>query len=190
MLGEKYLTEKWSSYKWYIGFQHTIVQGVRALEFLKQEVDAGIKPQTNHFWGQEFADKKFAVMLEGSWLLSTLPRSNFTQNVGMLPMFPVPNATDKTATMMGGWILSILKHLQIRTFHRITYNNARTRRAISYVAAEAYLPTQKPIGEGPYASQLNTTIPYYKEMISMIPVGHSRPNIPEYPQIAENKNRQ
>ena len=23
-------------------------------------------------------------------------------------------------------------------------------------------------------------------MISMIPVGHSRPNIPEYPQIAEN----
>ena len=69
MLGEKYLTEKWSSYKWYIGFQHTIVQGVRALEFLKQEVDAGIKPQTNHFWGQEFADKKFAVMLEGSWLL-------------------------------------------------------------------------------------------------------------------------
>jgi multiple sugar transport system substrate-binding protein len=23
-------------------------------------------------------------------------------------------------------------------------------------------------------------------MISMIPVGHSRPNIPEYPQIADN----
>ena len=33
----------------HIGFQHTIAQGVRALEFLKQEVDAGIKPQTNHF---------------------------------------------------------------------------------------------------------------------------------------------
>ena len=51
---------------------------------------------------------------------------------------------------------------------------------------EGYLPTQKPIGEGPFAAQLNTTIPYYEEMISMIPIGHSRPNIPEYPQIADN----
>ena len=85
-------------------------QGVKALEFIKQEIDAGIKPQTNHFWGQEFADKKFAVMLEGTWLLGTFPReqwSNLTQSVGMLPMFPVPNENNKTATMMGGWILSV-----------------------------------------------------------------------------------
>jgi multiple sugar transport system substrate-binding protein len=33
---------------------------------------------------------------------------------------------------------------------------------------------------------LNATIPYYKEMISMIPTAHSRPNIPEYPQIADS----
>ena len=51
---------------------------------------------------------------------------------------------------------------------------------------EGYLPTQKPIGEGRYASQLNSTMPYYSELVSMIPQGHSRPNIPEYPQIAEN----
>jgi len=31
-------------------------------------VDAGIKPQERHFWGNELADRKFAVMLEGSWL--------------------------------------------------------------------------------------------------------------------------
>lgn len=29
-------------------------KGVRALEFLKEQVDAGIKPQKQHFWGQEF----------------------------------------------------------------------------------------------------------------------------------------
>jgi multiple sugar transport system substrate-binding protein len=49
-----------------------------------------------------------------------------------------------------------------------------------------YLPTQKPIGEGAYSARLNATIPYYKEMISMIGIGHSRPSIPEYPQIADN----
>ena len=51
---------------------------------------------------------------------------------------------------------------------------------------EGYLPTQKPIGEGHYAAILNASIPYYREMISMIPIGHSRPNIPEYPQISDN----
>jgi multiple sugar transport system substrate-binding protein len=51
---------------------------------------------------------------------------------------------------------------------------------------EGYLPTQKPIAEGPYSQSLNATIPYYSDMISMIPIGHSRPNIPEYPQIADN----
>jgi multiple sugar transport system substrate-binding protein len=170
---------------WFPAYNST--QGVRALEFLKQEVDAGIKPQTNHFWGQEFADKKFAVMLEGSWLLGTLPRSNFTQNVGMLPMFPVPNATDKTATMMGGWILSIPETSTNKDLSWELLTIMLEPDVLSpMLQQEAYLPTQKPIGEGPYAAQLNTTIPYYKEMISMIPVGHSRPNIPEYPQIAEN----
>lgn len=170
---------------WFPAYNST--QGVRALEFLKQEVDAGIKPQTNHFWGQEFADKKFAVMLEGSWLLGTLPRSNFTQNVGMLPMFPVPNATDKTATMMGGWILSIPETSTNKDLSWELLTIMLEPDVLSpMLQQEAYLPTQKPIGEGPYAAQLNTTIPYYKEMISMIPEGHSRPNIPEYPQIAEN----
>ena len=67
----------------------------------------------------------------------------------------------------------------------ITYNNARTRRAISYVAARS-LSSNSEADRRRALCQLNTTIPYYKEMISMIPVGHSRPNIPEYPQIAEN----
>ena len=39
-------------------------KGIKALEFLKRQVNSGIKPQKNHFWGQEFADRKYAVMLE------------------------------------------------------------------------------------------------------------------------------
>jgi multiple sugar transport system substrate-binding protein len=173
---------------WFPAYNST--QGVRALEFIKQEIDAGIKPQTNHFWGQEFADKKFAVMPEGSWLLGTFPReqwSNFTQSVGMLPMFPVPDETTKTATMMGGWILSVPETSTNKDLSWELITIMLEPEVLSpMLQKEGYLPTQRPIGEGPYAAQLNTTIPYYNEMISMIPIGHSRPNIPEYPQIADN----
>jgi multiple sugar transport system substrate-binding protein len=49
-----------------------------------------------------------------------------------------------------------------------------------------YLPTQKMIGYGQLSEPLNDTVPFFEEMISMIPYGRSRPNIPEYPQIAEH----
>ena len=173
---------------WFPAYNST--QGMEALEFIKQEIDAGIKPQTNHFWGQEFADKKFAVMLEGSWLLGTFPReqwSNLTQTVGMTPMFPVPNENNKTATMMGGWILSIPETSTNKDLSWELLTIMLEPEVLSpMLQQEGYLPTQKPIGEGPFAAQLNTTIPYYEEMISMIPIGHSRPNIPEYPRIADN----
>lgn len=53
---------------WFPAFNSTA--GIKALEFLKQQVNAGIRPQINHFWGEEFADRKFAVMLEGSCYLA------------------------------------------------------------------------------------------------------------------------
>ena len=46
-----------------------------------------------------------------------------------------------------------------------------------------YLPTQTPIGEGLYATRVNNSIPYYNEMISMIPFAKGRPVIPEFPEI-------
>jgi multiple sugar transport system substrate-binding protein len=173
---------------WFPTYNST--EGVRALEFLRDQVDTGIKPQINHFWGQEFADKKFAVMLEGSWLLghfNTTEWNTLDKKVGMIPMFPVPKSGDTTATMMGGWMLGIPK--------------TSTNKALSWelltlmvqpdvlapmLEKYAYLPTQKPIAEGQYSAPLAKTIPYYKELISMLSVGHSRPSIPEYPQIAVN----
>lgn len=49
-----------------------------------------------------------------------------------------------------------------------------------------FLPTQKNIGLGPQLAYLNQTFPYYDESISMVPIGRSRPSIPEYPQIADH----
>jgi multiple sugar transport system substrate-binding protein len=48
-----------------------------------------------------------------------------------------------------------------------------------------YLPTELSIGEGAFASRMNQSIPYYQDMVSLIPLGHKRPNIPEYQLIAD-----
>ncbi|MDW0199887.1 MAG: extracellular solute-binding protein [Nitrososphaeraceae archaeon] len=173
---------------WFPSYNST--EGVKALEFLRDQVNAGIKPQINHFWGQEFADKKFAVMLEGSWLLGHFNSTEWNtldKNVGMIPMFPVPKAGDTSATMMGGWMLGIPstssnKALSWELLTIMVQPDVLAPMLEKY----AYLPTQKPIAEGQYSGQLANTIPYYKELISMLSLGHSRPSIAEYPQIADN----
>jgi multiple sugar transport system substrate-binding protein len=45
---------------------------------------------------------------------------------------------------------------------------------------------QIPIGQKIMRADNLTSFPYYEEMISMILFGHSRPNIPEYPEIANH----
>src|SRR5919107_5513903 len=85
-------------------------EGVRALEFIKEQVNTGIKPQVKHFSGKEFAERKFAVMLEGTWLLGFFPRDQWPdleQKLGFIPMFPVPYEGNQTASLMGGWQISI-----------------------------------------------------------------------------------
>jgi multiple sugar transport system substrate-binding protein len=208
LVGASHSPDMWYPYLWMLGGEivkqksghpskgtywfpaYNSIAGIKALEFLKQQVDAGIKPQINHFWGQEFADKKFAVMLEGSWLLGVFPHeqwNNINQKIGMLPMFPVPNIGNKSATMIGGWLLGIPETSQNKDLAWELLTTMVDPQVLTpMLQKEGYLPTQKPIGEGPYAATLNASIPYYKEMISMIPIGHSRPNIPEYPQIADN----
>jgi multiple sugar transport system substrate-binding protein len=173
---------------WFPSYNST--EGVKALQFLRDQVSDGVKPQINHFWGQEFADKKFAVMLEGSWLLghfNSTEWNSLDKNVGMIPMFPVPKSGDTTATMMGGWMLGIPstssnKELSWELLKIMVQPDVLAPMLEKY----AYLPTQKPIAEGQYSGQLANTIPYYKELISMLSIGHSRPSIAEYPQIADN----
>jgi multiple sugar transport system substrate-binding protein len=139
---------------WFPAYNST--EGVRALEFIKEQVRvAGINPQKLHFWGIEFLDKKFAVMLEALQhhinekfpITSPKKRIEFEQKVGFMPMFPVPDSSYHSATLMGGWELSIPK--------------TSTQKDLTYLAAHSNLPTQIPIGEGPYAASLNQTTPYY-----------------------------
>jgi multiple sugar transport system substrate-binding protein len=208
LVGASHSPDMWYPYLWMLGGQilvqksghpekgtywfpaYNSSKGVSALEFLRDQVNAGIKPQINHFWGQEFADKKFAVMIEGSWLLGSFPRAQWKdlhQHIGMLPMFPVPDKSVNSTTMMGGWILSIPQSSANKDLAWELLSIMLKPEVLAPMLQEfGYLPTQKPIAEGKYSSELNASIPYYKELISMIPTAHSRPNIPEYPQIADN----
>jgi len=166
-------------------------KGIKALEFLKRQVNSGIKPQKNHFWGQEFADRKYAVMLEGSWMPVEFPKNqlvNIKQRVGFIPMFPVPTLANKTSTLMGGWELSIPK---TSTHKDLAWELITTMLKpdilAPWLSQNGFLPTQIPIGQGlTLNSTESSSFPYYNEMISLIPFGGSRPSIPEYPIIAEH----
>ena len=172
---------------WFPAYNGT--EGVRALEFLKDQVDAGIQPQRNHSWGEEFVDRKFAMMIEASHVplyFTPEQRKTLKEKVGFLPL-PVPDGKNKTTTMMGGWELGI----------PVTSKNKDLAWELITIMVEpeilapwleryGYLPTQSPIGQGQYSQQLEQSNPFYREMISMIPTGLSRPSIPEYPQIAEH----
>jgi len=165
-------------------------EGVRAMEFLKRQVDTGIKPQKDHSWGAEFANRTFPVMIEGSWMLDAFPIESWPtlgQEVGFIPMFPVPDQTIQTSTLMGGWQVAIPSTSQNSdlAWELITIM-VEPEILGPFIQEMSLLPTQHTLGEGPSSEPLKESIPYFEEMVSMIPHGRSRPNIPEYPEIAED----
>jgi multiple sugar transport system substrate-binding protein len=163
--------------------------GVRALGFLKEQVDAGIKPQKTLF-EHGFANRKFAVMLAGSWMPGQFPPMSaqaFKQKIGFLPMFPVPDASTQTSTTMGGWEVAIpttSKHKDL-SWELIT-TIMEPKNLAPWLEHYGYLPTQATIGQGRMLNNTESSFPYYNQMISMIPLGHSRPSIPQYPLLAQN----
>ena len=173
---------------WFPGYNGT--EGVRALEFIKDQIDAGITPQKEHFWGKEFLDRKFAVMLEA--LQHHIPpphtpenKKDFEQKVGFMPLFPIPDENHTSAALMGGWLFSIPKTSEHKDLAwELITTILEPKILASYLAAHANIPTQIPIGEGNYSTAANATIPYYSQLVSMIEIAHTRPSIPEYPEIS------
>jgi multiple sugar transport system substrate-binding protein len=173
---------------WFPAFNGT--EGVRALGFIKEQIDAGVEPQKEHFWGKEFLDRKFAVMLEALQnhihLNTTEQNQAFEQQVGFFPMFPVPSLNNTSSTLLGGWLLSVPQTSTNKdlAWELITLI-VEPEIMAPFHAEYGWLPTQIPIGNGPYARDLNKTIPYFEELISTLSIARARPNIPEYPQISE-----
>jgi multiple sugar transport system substrate-binding protein len=208
LIGAPHARDLWYPYLWMLGGEilelrgghptkgaywfpsYNSSEGVEAMEFLKRQVDAGIKPQKEHGWGLEFANRTFPVMIEGSWMLSGFPRESWPtleQEVGFIPMFPVPNGTTQTSTMMGGWELAIpstSQHSDL-AWELITIM-AEPQILGPFLRDMGFLPTQHTLGEGPSSQPLKESIPFFEEMVSMIPYGRGRQNPAEYPQIAEH----
>jgi multiple sugar transport system substrate-binding protein len=208
LIGAPHARDLWYPYLWMLGGQilelreghptkgvywfpsYNSSEGVQAMEFLKRQVDAGITPQREHGWGLEFANRTFPVMIEGSWLISSFPKESWPtleQEVGFIPMFTVPNGTTQTSTMMGGWELSIpstSQHSDL-AWELITIM-AEPQILGPFIQQFGFLPTQHTVGEGPSSEPLKESIPFFEEMVSMIPYGRGRPTAAEYPQIAED----
>jgi multiple sugar transport system substrate-binding protein len=172
---------------WFPSYNST--EGVKALEFFKGLVKAGVKPITIDF-EDEFANKKYAVILGGSWLPGSFPsltKQSFEQKIGMTPMFPIPDENTSTSTIMGGWLLSIPNNSKNKDLTWELIATMLEPYILSPMLAEyGYLPTQISIGDGPYSAELRKSIPYYDQLISLIEYGRSRPNLAEYPQIADD----
>jgi multiple sugar transport system substrate-binding protein len=173
---------------WFPSYNSSV--GIRAMEFLKQQVDAGIQPQERPYLEQAFTNRNFSVMLAGSWMPGEFPEESWPtleQELGFIPMFPVPNQTIQTSTMMGGWELAIPSTSQNSdlSWELITIL-AEPEMLAPFLQEYGYLPTQRELGDGPLSQPLKDSVPFFEEMVSMIPYGRSRPNIPEYPEIAEH----
>ena len=172
---------------WFPSFNSS--EGVTAMEFLKRQVDAGIEPQERQL-EKAFVNKNFSVMLADSAMPGFFPKESWPtleQELGYIPMFPVPNQTTQTSTMMGGWEVAIPSTAQNSdlSWELITIM-AQPEILGPFIQQYGYLPTQDVLGEGPSSQPLKESVPFFEEMISMIPYGQSRPNIPEYPEIAEH----
>jgi multiple sugar transport system substrate-binding protein len=91
-----------NEFYWFPEYNSTV--GVRALDFIKDHIDAGIEPQ------QKLLPRTSAVMLGGSWMPGEFPRNQWPyigQKLGFIPMFPVRASGNDNATTMGEWLLSI-----------------------------------------------------------------------------------
>ena len=207
LVGLNYSPDLWYPYLWMLGGDILVMKtghptkgsywfpaynssaGVKALEFIKDQINAGIKPiKINP--AKLFVEKKLAVLQSDSSVPGAFPRQQwpkFDQRIGFIPMFPVPDGQDRTSTMMGGWEFAIPQTSKNKELAWELITLMVDPRIMSpWLKQTGFLPTQKSIGSGPQLIELNETIPYYSAMVSMIPIGKSRPVAPEYPQIAEH----
>jgi multiple sugar transport system substrate-binding protein len=205
--GANYSPDLWYPYLWMLGGDIVVQKdghptkgtywfpaynssaGVKALEFIKEQINAGIKPAKDNL-DKTFVDRKVVVYIGGSWMPGWFPKDQWAslpQRVGFIPAFPIPTGTNQSSTMMGGWELAIPQTSKNKDLAWELLTIMVDSKIISpWLEQNGFLPTQKSLGSGPQSAQLNQTIPYYNKMISMILTGHARPNVSEYPQIADH----
>ena len=162
---------------------------IEALQFTRDQVDAGIEPFTEHQFGIEFVNRSFAVSLDGTWVLGALKGAGADLGqVSMIGAFPVPSADTTTATMAGGWTLAIpstsenpdvawdfLKAmLDISTLGRL-------QTEFGYLPTRASFTTEL---EEQFTSFWNGgDVDRWAELTELAPDAYGRPSFPSWPQV-------
>lgn len=165
--------------------------GVRALQFLVDRVKAGIDPQTQTFWGNDFAQKKWAVYPHGNWAASESRFPNTTANqrqqkISALPL-PVSEPGKVPVTLAGGWIMSIPAVLQNKApdrFAQATKVMAAFLRAdvmTDYYGALARVPVRAGVDR----KVLSEKIEFFDFYSKMASVARVRPAIPQWSQVSD-----
>jgi multiple sugar transport system substrate-binding protein len=176
---------------WFPTYNST--EGIQALGFFKDQINAGIKPDklpASDSIG--FAQKRIAMILGGSWIpgyFGDQKRADFENKIGFIPLFPVPSPDKRSSTLMGGWELAIPITSNHKTLAWEFIEAILDPEILGpWIQEYGYLPTQIPLGQGLIPNQSAAELPYYDTLISMIPFGNIRPSIPEYPIIAGHIN--
>ncbi len=176
---------------WFPTYNST--EGIQALGFIKDQIDAGVKPDSLPASDRlEFAQKKIAAIIGGSWMpgfFAGQKSADIENMIGFIPLFPVPSLDKQSSTLMGGWELAIpitsdQKALAWELIDAILEPDILG----PWIQKYGYLPTQIPLGQGLILNQSAAELPYYDTLISMIPFGNIRPSMPEYPIIAGHIN--
>jgi len=165
--------------------------GVRALQFLVDRVQAGIDPQTQTFWGDDFAQKKWAVYPHGNWAGSesrfpgTTPRER-QQTIAVLPL-PVSEPGRVPVTLAGGWIMTVPAVIPSKAPERFERAQAvlqaflRADVMTEYYGALARVPVRAGVDNAVLAEKIEF-FDFYAKMAS---VARVRPAIPQWSQVAD-----
>ncbi len=165
--------------------------GVKALQFLVDRVKAGIDPQTETFWGDDFAQKKWAVYPHGNWAGSesrfpgTTPHQR-QQRIAALPL-PVSEPGKVPVTLAGGWIMTIPAVIQAKA-------PARYQRAVQVLQAflradvmtDYYAALARvPVRAGVDREKLAQAIEFFDFYAKMASIARVRPAIPQWAQVSD-----
>jgi len=166
---------------------------VGALQFTRDQVDAGIDPFTEHQFGQAFASKRFATWLGGTWAYGVLQEAEGVDlsNVGLLGAFPTPSEDVDTATMAGGWSLAIPSTSEQPEMAWSFMRTMLDEEILGEMQVRfGELPTQETIAESfddRFAEYWNEGgVDRWAELQELAPHAYGRPSFPTWPQIASS----
>ncbi|MFQ5594994.1 MAG: extracellular solute-binding protein [Anaerolineae bacterium] len=162
---------------------------VTALQFTRDQVDAGIDPFTEHQFGPAFADRRYATWLGGTWVYGRVKDSDADMsNLGLIGAFPVPSPGATTATMAGGWTLAIPATSEQPD---VAWEFLMAMLDVSNLGAMqtqfGYLPTEESFAvnlEGKFKSYWDAGgVDRWSELQSLAPNAYGRPSFPTWPQV-------